>query len=87
MTTKLENKIKHNIWDSLDDVLPIIARALQDKVGRKASGEYWTWVRNPKCKYIDLRIDMRDGGCLLTNRDGQRINPEDLAYQYGREEK
>jgi len=78
MSDSVKDKQLNNIWDSIDDVLPIIEAA------RKKDGT-WTWAMNTKCKYIKLQIDMRDGGCIIMNRDGERINPEDLAYQYGKE--
>lgn len=42
----------------------------------------WSWARNWNCKYINLRIDMRDGGFILTNDKQQRINLEQLLWQY-----
>jgi len=42
----------------------------------------WRWSRNTKCKYVTIRIDMRDGMCLLMDRDGERISLEELAFQY-----
>jgi len=76
MTTKLEDKQANNIWDNIDDVLPVIEAARDRK---------WKWVLNTACKYIELRVDMRDGGCIIKDRHGNRINPEDLAYQFGQD--
>ncbi len=72
-TLTVEQKAAANIWDHLDDALSVIAAA---RAGQ------WNWTENSACKYIELRIDMRDGGCLIRNREGQRINPGDLAHQY-----
>jgi hypothetical protein len=72
----LQEKIEQNVWDNLYGVLPAILEAL---TGR------WTWVMNTKCKYIMLRIDMRDGGCILSDRGGNRISVADLLYQYKKE--
>lgn len=72
----LQEKIARNIWDSIDDVL---------KVVRAAQRGDWCWSRNSSCKYLNLRLDMRDGGCIIYDRDGKRISPEQLAYQYGKE--
>jgi hypothetical protein len=69
----VEHKIDCNIWDNIEDVLPILQKMKNDE---------WDWSRNTRCKYIELRIDMRDGGCIITDRDRIRINPEDLAYQH-----
>ena len=43
----------------------------------------WSWARNMQCKYIDLRIDMRDGHCILKDRDGNEIPLSKLEYQHG----
>lgn len=68
----LQHKLDNNIWDHVDDVLAILTLARTGK---------WMWYANPKCKYIGLRIDMRDGGCILTDRDGKRISLQELAAQ------
>ena len=68
-----EEKKKANIWDSIEDVVDVIM------MSRKRE---WSWARNHKCKYIDVRIDMRDGGCIIINDKGERIDPKDLRYQY-----
>ena len=69
----LQEKIDMNIWDNLNDFLKVFKRMKQRK---------WTWSLNPDCKYVDLRIDMRDGGCLIMNRGVKRIDPKDLEFQY-----
>jgi hypothetical protein len=68
----LEQKIAGNVWDHIDDVLPVLEAA---RTGR------WSWLENSMCKYIELRIDMRDGGCVIKDRDGKRIEPEQLRHQ------
>ena len=76
MTSKeLIKKIESNIWDDGKEVF----KAIKDVLASK-----WSWSRNPECKYIVVRIDMRDGGCLLKDRKGNRIGIEDLVYQYER---
>lgn len=75
MTVKEKDVI--NLWDHVEDFL---------KVYNKMKNKKWSWIRNSKCKYVELRIDMRDGGCLIMDRDGNRINPEDFAFQYGENE-
>lgn len=69
----VEEKTAANVWDHVDDVLAVIEKARR--------GE-WGWVGNSQCKYIEVRIDMRDGGCILRDRDGTRISPSDLARQH-----
>lgn len=68
----VEEKSEQNIWDHLGDALPTL---------KAASRGEWSWGRNSQCKYIELRIDMRTGHCIIRDREGKRINPEDLAYQ------
>lgn len=43
----------------------------------------WSWARTSgfKCKYINIRIDMRDGGFILTNRADERITAQELWEQ------
>ena len=68
----VEEKTKYNVWDDIRDVLPVLKKSI--------AGE-WNWGRNRKCKYIEVRIDMRDGKCIIKDRHGNRINPEDLRHQ------
>jgi len=72
-----EEKSAMNIWDSVDSFYPIY---------QKMKNREWVWFKNMNCKYIDLRIDMRDGGCILHDRSGNRISFEQLAWQYSSEE-
>ena len=68
----LKDKESNNIWDSIDDVISVINKVREGK---------WLWWKNPRCKYIDVRIDMRDGGCIIMDREGNRIDPNDLQAQ------
>ena len=52
------------------------------KILKKVKTYDWLWICNPKCKYINLRIDMRDGHCLLFDREDNPIELKDLQYQY-----
>lgn len=65
-------KIAANQWDNINDVMPTIRAARAGK---------WAWFSNMRCKYIELRIDMRDGGCILRDRDRVRIDPSEFAHQ------
>jgi hypothetical protein len=42
----------------------------------------WSWAYNSKCKYLNLRFDMRDGGFILTNDEGHRIELPQLEWQW-----
>lgn len=41
----------------------------------EAANESW-WCVDPQLKYLALRIDTRDGGYVLRDRDGAVIQPE-----------
>lgn len=56
-------------WNHLEDVLPVLTAA--------RAGE-WHWTNNFRFKYMELRIDMRDGGCIIKDRDGNRVAPSEL---------
>lgn len=70
------DKQRFNIWDKFAVVTETIAKSL--------SGE-WLWWRNSRCKYINVRIDMRSGDCIITDNQGQRIGPSELRHQFGAE--
>ena len=76
-----EDRVKHNIWDTdLDEVFKTIKECHgDDKFDMKAD---WLWIRNSRCKYISVRIDMRDGAFVLVDRAGERISLEHLKFQY-----
>lgn len=42
----------------------------------------WSWSRNWDCKYVDIRIDMRDGGFIVMDQEGRRISLDQLKWQY-----
>lgn len=79
-------------WIPIKEVLKIISRAQQHSMILRDGNEYevldidensqlWTWTKNTECKYIELRIDMRDGRCIIRNRDGELISLEELKSQ------
>jgi putative alpha-1,2-mannosidase len=72
-TATVEQKSHYNVWDHIKDVCAVLSMV---------SDGSWVWFRNTQCKYIDVRIDMRTGNCIIKNNDGNRINPSDLTYQY-----
>lgn len=72
----LQQKIASNTWDNIDDFIAVL---------KAARAEKWYWFRNTRCKYVELRVDMRDGGCIIKDREGVRIAPEDLSYQEGQD--
>lgn len=68
----LAEKIATNTWDNIEDFLSVLNAMRARK---------WHWWKNHKCKYVELRVDMRDGCCIIRDRDGNRIDPKDLARQ------
>lgn len=59
-------------WVPLEEVVAVVQQAQQGQ---------WAWSRNPDCKYLDLRIDMRDGHCQLRDRNGKTISLDMLRRQ------
>ena len=45
------------------------------------SAKEWTWSRNHHCKYISLRIDTRDGKCIIKDRHGEVITLDEVKRQ------
>lgn len=74
-----EAKIARNSWEQsvFDNIIPAIQETL-DKVKKRE----WSWSRNMSCKYVDIRIDMRDGGAIMYSGGGGRISTDQLRYQY-----
>ena len=67
-------------WIPLENVIEIV----KDASRRVHDG--WNWYRNTRCKYINVRIDMRDGHCVIQDRHGTPISLEELKYQYKKDE-
>lgn len=70
----VRKKIESNTWDHFGDILPTL---------KAISRGEWYWGANSRCKYIEIRLDTRDGGCILYDRDRVRISPEQFAFQAG----
>lgn len=48
----------------------------------------WTWAKNWNCKYVNIRIDTRNGGsCYITDDEGNHIGIDDLMRQGTKENK
>jgi hypothetical protein len=75
-------KIESNSWEmDFDKLVAVIKEQTKPDTD-------WSWVRSRgwRCKYIEIRIDMRDGGFVICDKDGVRISLEELQYQYKRDE-
>jgi hypothetical protein len=72
----VEEKTKYNVWDDFFEHVKPVLIAMKSKK--------WWWFKNQRCKYIEVRIDMRSGHCIIKDQDGVRINPEDLSFQRGK---
>lgn len=44
--------------------------------------DVWTWCRNSDCKYINVRIDTRDGAAWITDNNDKEIALDDLLFQH-----
>jgi hypothetical protein len=76
--------VETNTWHKPQELDELIS-TLKKLVTTKADNFYdraWSWVLNSRCKYIDIRIDMRDGAFILHDRDMERISIDQLKYQY-----
>lgn len=72
LTADVVEKMISNTWDHFGDILPTL---------KAISRGDWYWGANQRCKYIEIRIDTRDGGCLLFDSKRVRISPEQFAHQ------
>lgn len=66
----------------LDFTRTIIKRADQIEEKKEKKDEDWCWSKNWNCKYVNIRFDMRDGGFIMTNDKGKRINLDQLKWQW-----
>jgi len=62
----------YNVWFSFE--------AIQETITAIQSGKY-DWQRNRRCKYVDIRIDVRCGKVRLVDRFGKTITPAIFASQ------
>ncbi len=71
-TPDVQAKMAVNQWDHFGDILPTL---------KAISRGDWYWGANSRCKYIEIRLDTRDGGCLLFDRERVRISPAQFSHQ------
>lgn len=65
-------------WRPIAEVFPRVS-----EVVKKALETKWLWFNNPNVhvKYINIRVDMRDGRCIITDNQGRMISVDQLELQ------
>lgn len=84
---QFEDMVKNNVWhrreelQAVIDVLRLLFTPNPEGYWKSISG--WSWSKNPgwRAKYVNIMIDMRDGGFILQDRDGNRISLEQIQAQ------
>lgn len=74
---EFQSKVSDNEWESPSELLDNLKRII-----KCIENKDWHWGRNMDCKYINIRIDMRDGGHIIVNQRGKRCSVESVEYQY-----
>lgn len=72
-----DEMVKNNEWHDRAEI-DLFVETIKELSDPEAK---WSWARNWKCKYVELRFDMRDGGFILRDDSGQRISLEALKHQ------
>lgn len=70
--------VDYERWNSVKRLVSVL---------QKAQGYEWSWAANTRCKYIDVRIDMRGHSVLIKDREGNIISLDDLEYQINNDTK
>lgn len=73
-----EKMVANNTWHPKSELAHLIDQILR----LTEDGNDLSWMRNSNCKYVDIHIDMRDGGFVLMDRERNRISLEQLKWQY-----
>lgn len=75
---KNRDEFERNVWEDGKDLQTVI-----DFIKKKAnrSDGDWEWFRNGNCKYVQIRVDMRDGHFILLDRLAKRITFDELKFQ------
>ena len=72
------------VWEPRGNLQKVIDVINESATALDNNNEAWRWMFNTRCKYIELRIDMRDGAFILKDREGTRISLEELKAQKNR---
>lgn len=76
---EFQEKVDRNSWHDREEFDSFIAKIKQLSL---EDNNDWCWAYNSECKYVDIRIDMRDGGFIVMDRLKRRINLPILEWQY-----
>lgn len=70
-------------WTAPEIIAPAITLTadIAEWLDAVATGR-WTWTRNTRCKYVDLKLDTRRGAYCILDRNGEQITFEQLRWQY-----
>lgn len=60
----------------------IIERFLEVLEKARAHDGSWSWVFNTRCKYVTVRVDMRTGDCIFSDRAGAPVTLDDILKQH-----
>lgn len=77
-SAEFQEMARSNTWHESNVV--VAAQEILDLVHSKE----WLWFRNTHCKYVNIRIDMRDGGFLLMDRNHGRVSLDAIKWQYSK---
>lgn len=64
---EFQSKVSDNEWESPESLVDNLKRII-----KCIESKEWQWGRNMDCKYVNVRIDMRDGGHVIVNQRGKR---------------
>jgi len=70
---------KDNPLPSQQPWIPL--KELVEGVAEVVNNKKWRWASNTRCKYVSIRIDMRDGHAILLDRNNQLITLEQFERQ------
>ena len=45
----------------------------------------WSWASNSEFKYLNIRVDTRNGRFLIQDNKGRRVSLERVLYQYSKD--
>ena len=49
-----------------------------------SDGTGWSWASNSKFKYVNIRVDTRNGNFLIFDDEHRRVSTEQVLWQYSK---